>query len=77
MKNLPNVDLALIDCVNPEKALAVISHCSKMFNFGNVKIQTAAEQPEFGFESGLHEGGRFGNEVFAGFDGADSAGCVD
>jgi len=40
MKNLSNVDLALIDCVNPEKALAVIGHCSKMFNFGNVKLFT-------------------------------------
>lgn len=43
MKNLPNVDLALIDCANPEKALAVISHCSKMFNFGNVKLFTHVE----------------------------------
>lgn len=43
MKNLPNVDLALIDCANPEKALAVINHCSKMFNFGNVKLFTHVE----------------------------------
>ena len=43
MKNLSNVDLALIDCVNPEKALAVIDHCSKMFNFGKVKLFTGSE----------------------------------
>ena len=33
---LKNIDLIIIDCIYPQKALAALCHCANLINFGNV-----------------------------------------
>lgn len=50
MLNLNRVDLVIIDCVNPDKAVATLKICTEKINFANVKILTNHDLPDCKFE---------------------------
>ena len=45
-KDLLNVDLISINCVNPQASVAAINYCQKFFNFGKSILVTHVEPSE-------------------------------
>lgn len=41
--DLPNVTLAIVDCVNTHRAVSAIEHCEKEINFGKIKLLTSID----------------------------------
>lgn len=46
-KDLLNVDLISINCVNPQASVAALNHCQKFFNFGKTILVSHIEPAEY------------------------------
>ena len=53
-KDLLNVDLISINCVNPQASVAAINYCQKFFNFGKSILVTHIEPSEY-YNIELHQ----------------------
>jgi len=54
MKELTNVDIISINCVNPQASVAALNHCQKYFKFGKSILVSHIEPSEY-YEIELHQ----------------------
>ena len=54
MKELTNVDIISINCVNPQASVAALNHCQKYFEFGKSILVSHIEPSEY-YDIELHK----------------------
>ena len=54
MKELTNVDIISINCVNPQASVAALNHCQKYFQFGKSILVSHIEPSEY-YDIELHQ----------------------